>query len=144
MINTLRQTQSSRGFTDATVADAMHTGVLTCPPETPITTVARMMASYRVHAIVVTDLEPERDSRERAWGVISGLDLARATALLPEEPTAAGVASTELVTVAPEESLTRAAQTMTEHEVDHLVVVDASGRPTGIISTQDLAAALSR
>jgi CBS domain-containing protein len=146
MINTFRHSQTPRpaiAFADATVADAMHAGVLTCPPETPLPTVARMMTSYGVHAIVVTDLDPEGESDERPWGIVSSLDLARAAALVSEEPTAGGVASTELVTVGPDESLSHAAQLMAEHELTHLVAVDTGGRPLGIVSTHDVAAALA-
>jgi CBS domain-containing protein len=146
-MNTIQHANPAKpaiAFADATVADAMHAGVLTCPPETPLPTVARMMTAYGVHAIVVTDLVAEADSAERAWGIVSGLDLVRAAALVAEEPTAGGIASTELVIVAPGEPLGRATQLMAEHELTHLVVVDAGGRPLGIVSTQDVAASLAR
>ena len=130
-------------FDEATVADAMHPGVLTCPPETPLAVVARMMATYGVHAIAVTDLDPEGESDERAWGIVSGLDLAGAAALVAQEPTAGSVASTEVVTVAPDMPLADAARVMAEHELTHLVVVDGSGRPVGVVSTQDVARALA-
>ena len=122
----------------------MHPGVLTCPPETPLPVVARMMSTYAVHAIVVTDLDPEGESDERPWGIVSGLDVVRAAAVADEEPTAGGIASTELVTVSPDESLARAAQLMSEHELGHLVAVDGDGRPLGVVSTQDVAGALAR
>src|SRR3954463_4521414 len=77
-------------YDDAKVEDAMHPGVLTCPPETSLWTVARMMASYSVHAIVVTDLDDEGDSDERAWGIVSSLDLTRARVAEADEPTAGG------------------------------------------------------
>src|SRR5687768_4553611 len=97
-MKTAPQTQTSAlRFKDATVADAMHAGVLTCPPETPLPIVARMMTAYGVHAVVVTGLEAEADSPEHAWGVVSALDLVRAAALADSEPTAGGIASTELV-----------------------------------------------
>lgn len=135
------QNRAAVPFADATVADAMHSGVLTCPPETPLPTVARMMAGYGVHAIVVTDLDAEGDPDERPWGVVSGLDLVRAAAMAADA-TAGGVAATELVTVGPDAPLSRAAQLMAEHELSHLVVVDGDGRPQGIVSTHDVAGAL--
>jgi CBS domain-containing protein len=50
-----------------------------------------------------------------------------------------------VVTVAPGDSLTRAAQLMAENAVTHLVVVDPdSGRPQGILSTIDVARVLAR
>jgi hypothetical protein len=36
------------------VVDAMHPGLITCRPDEPIRTVARLMATYRVHAVFVT------------------------------------------------------------------------------------------
>ena len=48
-----RREQRSASFETGTVGDAMSHGVISCPPETPLRVVARMMATYRVHAIFV-------------------------------------------------------------------------------------------
>ena len=40
-------------FEHATVADAMRTGVMSCPHDVPATTVARMMATHHIHSVVV-------------------------------------------------------------------------------------------
>lgn len=131
-------------FESARVADAMHPGVLTCPPETSLRTVARMMATYGVHAIVVTPPDPEGESSERGWAMVSDLDLAKAAALGHEDATAGGMARTPLVTIAPGESMKRAAQVFLEEGVSHLVVTDRDGeRAIGVVSTQDLAACLA-
>lgn len=129
-------------FDEALVRDAMHHGVLTCPPGTPVRTVARMMASYRVHAIVVTNMDEEGESDERAWGVLSDIDLARAAAEGTEDATAGGVARTEAVTIGPTEPLKRAAELMSERGVSHLLVAEAGERAVGIVSTYDIARAL--
>ena len=42
-------------LTELTVAHMMHVGVLTCPLETPLRDVARLMAEHRVHCIVTGD-----------------------------------------------------------------------------------------
>ena len=131
-------------YDDAKVEDAMHAGVLTCPPETPLWTVARMMASYSVHAIVVTDIDSEGDPDERAWGIVSALDLVRARVAGEDEPSAGGVASTDVVTVSAGDPLASAAQLMAEHGSEHVVVADVQGRPVGVVSTRDVAAALAR
>jgi CBS domain-containing protein len=136
-------TQAPR-YDDAKVEDAMHPGVLTCPPETPLWTVARMMASYSVHAIVVTDLDPEGESDERPWGIVSALDLTRARVAGADEPTAGGVASTDVVTVSPGDPLASAAQLMADHGTEHVIVTDLHGRPVGVVSTRDIAAVLAR
>ena len=40
-------------FEHATVADAMHPGILSCDPDATLTEVARMMSTHHVHCIVV-------------------------------------------------------------------------------------------
>ena len=58
--------------------------------------------------------------------------------------TASGSAATPALMTTPEETLRRAAQLMAEHEVAHLVVVDSeTSRPVGVISTLDVAKAVS-
>ena len=44
-------------FERATVLDAMRLGVVSCPPDTTLREVARIMATYRIHCVVVTDNE---------------------------------------------------------------------------------------
>ncbi|MGA8354074.1 MAG: CBS domain-containing protein [Solirubrobacteraceae bacterium] len=57
---------------------------------------------------------------------------------------AGSVAVTEIVTIAPEDDVHRAAQLMSEHECSHLVVVAADvGRPAGVVSSLDVARALA-
>ena len=126
------------------VADAMHSGVISCAREASLSAVARLMADERVHCVVVRDEDGNGDAS--LWGVVSDLDLvAAATVRELEEQTAGGSAATPVVTIAPEETLERAAQIMTEHASAHLVVVDRSTlRPVGVLSTLDIAAALSR
>lgn len=132
-------------FEEGKVGEAMHPGVITCPLETPLSTVARMMTMYRVHAIVVYG-EPEVDGPEgNLWGVVSDLDLiAVAAAETLDDRTAGGSAATPVVSVGPDESLVRAAQLMAEHGTAHLVVVDQfTTRPVGVLSTLDLATVLA-
>ena len=125
---------------DVRVSDAMHPGVLTCPPETPLATVAKMMARYRVHSIVVTDFEGEGEGEE-PWRVVADMDVAKAVAAGGvEDMSAGGIAGTEVVTVDADSGLREAARLMAEHEVAHLIVLGQSGTPAGILSTLDLAA----
>jgi CBS domain-containing protein len=129
----------SQSLEHGCVSDAMRTGVLTCGPETPLETVARMMATHHIHSVVVT-AAPEAGGLSQAWGIVSDLDLAKAAASSALDCTAGEMAVTEIVTIEPQESLERAAQLMAEHEIAHLIVVDATlGRPVGVISTLDLA-----
>lgn len=127
------------------VAHAMHRGVLTCPLETSLRDVARMMALYRVHAIVALGEDTDETDGPGLWGVVSDLDLVQsASAGELEDHTAGGTAVTPLVVIAPDDTLQRAAQLMSEHEVTHVVVVDReTTRPVGVVSTLDIAQALA-
>ena len=122
----------------------MHPGILSCPPNTPLRTVARMMAAYRIHCVAVFTDPEDGDIDGRLWGIVSDLDLVGALVSDPEERTAGGTAASPVVTTAPDETLDRAAQLMREHGTAHLVVVDSeSDRPLGVLSTLDLAKALA-
>lgn len=123
------------------VSDAMHHGVLTCPQDTSLRDVARLMAHERVHCVVVTN---ETEAANGLWGVVSDLDLVAAASVRDlDEQVAGATAVTEALTVRPGETLQRAAQLMTEHGTSHLVVVDGR-EPVGVLSTLDIAAALTR
>ena len=127
------------------VIDVMHPGVISCPSETPLRTVARMMAGYRVHAIIVHGHETEPLPDGSLWGVVSDVDLI-AAARDPDfdRHTAAGLAATPVLQVATVDPLLRAVQLMVEHEVSHLIVVERhSERPIGVVSTLDVARALA-
>jgi CBS domain-containing protein len=128
---------------DTRVEDVMTRGVISCPLEASLETVAEMMSSHRVHCIVGFGDVTEDDTR--IWGVISDLDLVEIAAHGGlEGRTAGGAASTEVVTVAPEESLRKAAQLMSDHQIAHLLVVEEhADRPVGIVSTLDVARALA-
>jgi CBS domain-containing protein len=118
----------------------MHHGVVTCTRDASLSHVAELMASRRVHCIVVTD---DPDDAGSLWGIVSDLDLAAASSVRDlDEQTAGGTAATPALAVEPEETIQRAAQLMTEHGTAHLVVVDPRRRPVGVISTLDVAAAL--
>lgn len=142
---TLEETRSGRGLADVLVSEAMHPGVLTCPLETPLRDVARMMAAYRIHCVVVFGGEEETGVEGRLWGVVSDLDLVAAAATGEiEERSAGGTAVTPVVTIGPDDTLERAAQVMREHEVAHLVVADPrTGKPVGVLSTLDVARMLA-
>ena len=125
--------------------DAMHPGMISCPPETPLRTVARMMAGYRVHAIVVHAHDDDELPAAGGWGVVTDADLVRAG--LEDDLdglTAKQVAATPALMVSSVDPLKRAMQVMTEHEVTHVIVVERhSGRPIGVLSTLDVARALA-
>ena len=88
----LERGKGVRRFDGLAVVDAMHPGVVTCPTETPLRAVARMMAGHRIHAVVVFDEESDEVGGAELWGVVSDLDLvnprapARSRTVQPEGP----------------------------------------------------------
>lgn len=126
-------------FSDATVFDTMHAGVVSCPRSATLAQAAHVMFTHGVHAVVVENLV----AAGRPWRLMSALDVARAAAG-PGPGTAIGdVASEEAVPVAPDAPLSTASTLMAEHGVSHLVVIHG-GRPIGIVSTADVVRVVAR
>jgi CBS domain-containing protein len=127
-------------LTHARVSDAMRHGIFSCASDATVHDAARTMSSHHVHTIAVTD--PADGSLCRLL-----TDRALLDALLESdggERPLADVAERNLPTVASSESLAAAAQLMRERDIAHLIVLDAqSGRPTGMLSTLDLAGILA-
>ena len=86
--------------------------------------------------------DPQAEDEAALWGVISDMDLLHAARVGIATLTARELAATEPVTIAPAASLDEAVRAMEEHDVSHLVVVDAS-RPVGVLSTLDVAGVLA-
>jgi CBS domain-containing protein len=123
------------------VAEVMHWGLVSCPADASLDTVARLMTAERIHCVIVVhagDAGP-------LWGVVSDLDLVAAASVRPlVEQRAGGTAMRPAVTIAPSESLAVAARLMARTGVSHLVVVDpVERRPVGVLSTLDVAGALA-
>jgi CBS domain-containing protein len=128
-------------FEHARVGDAMHPGVVSCTPDTPLRMVAQIMAQRHIHSVVVVDLD---ESEADGWAVVTDVDVLGAASGDLDLQTAGGVAATELPTIAVDEALSRAAQLMAEHEVTHMIVVDAArGSAVGVVSSLDIAGVLA-
>jgi CBS domain-containing protein len=139
-----RPDEMSVAYDIATVADAMSRGVISVPPETPLRVVARMMATFHVHAIFVFEHSDEDDEAPRLWAVVSDLDLVAAAQLDLDRQTAGATAVTPLVTVSADRPMAEAAFLMAQHGIAHLAVTDPeTHRPTGVISTLDIAQAVA-
>ena len=131
-------------FETATVADAMSPGVISCPPETPLRIVARMMATFNVHSIFVFEHRDEDDEDAQLWGIVSDLDLVAAGRLDVDARTAGASAVTPIVAVRTDAPLAHAADMMAQHGIAHLAVVEPdSGRPIGVLSTLDIARSIA-
>jgi acetyl-CoA synthetase len=129
----------------ARVMDAMHAGLISCSPEASLRTVARMLAAYRVHTILVMSHGDADLSGGRVWGAISDHDLLSAAELGDlDDQTAGGIAASPVLTVAATDDLALAVGLMEEQKASHMVVVDGrSGQPVGVLSTLDAARALA-
>jgi CBS domain-containing protein len=121
------------------VGDVMHHGIISVPPDTPMSAVAELMATRGVHAVAVVG--PSQSAGP--WTIASALDVVGAVTT-GADPPVEQIAGTEVLTVSSAESLDHAARLMTAHELSHLIVTDpASGQPTGVLSTLDLVAAVA-
>lgn len=123
-------------FRNATVADVMTPGIITCAPETPLETVAELMATHRVHAIAVGGIA----GNHLVWGVIDSLDVVRALREPETHASAEAISRQPSLSIEPSAALADAVALMDERSAAHLVVVDRE-RPVGIISTLDIAGA---
>ncbi len=114
----------------------MRHGIIGCDPDAGLRAVARIMASYHVHAVVV-------ELGGDVWGIVTAGDL-MATAGTPRERLTAGeVAATDFATIDAHARLEDAVDLMRRHGVDHLVVRDERGRPAGMVSSLDVAGCLA-
>lgn len=123
-------------FEHAHVSDAMRAGVIGCPPDASLRTVARMMVTNHVHSVVVTA------GGEAPVGVVSERQLLEAAGPATRERTADSLA-TDPVTVFADDPLSHATEIMLEAGVTHVLVVDAAGRPLGMLSALDVAGILA-
>ena len=83
-------------FEKATVLDSMRMGVVSCPPDTPLRDVARVMATYRIHCVVVAEV-----GEGAPMAVIADVDVAAAAG--SRDAVAGTLARTEPVTVRPDD-----------------------------------------
>ena len=149
--DTYRGSYLTPAFEHATVADVMRPGVVGCAPDAPLVTVAQSMATHHVHSVVVSGVTDDH----LVWGLVSDMDIVRAAGSGIAGHTAADAARTEVVTVDPTTPLSDVAQhlgeqlavndvvrLMDEHGIAHLIVT-SNGRPTGVVSSLDIAGALA-
>jgi CBS domain-containing protein len=128
----------------ATVADAMHPGLLSCDPGASSIEVARMMVTHHVHCVAVMGFPLDRAGESSFWGIISDVDLLDGSLGNDGESTAEGLARQVVISVKATAPLRAAAELMLKHGVSHLLVIDPDTRqPVGILSTLDVAGVLT-
>jgi CBS domain-containing protein len=125
----------------ATVADAMHPGILSCEADATLEDVARMMSTHHVHCVVV---KGATDDPAAAWKLVSDLDVLRAGIRGDAPDTAAELALAPAVTVATTDPLREAAELMLAKSTSHVVAVNPqTDAAVGILSTLDIAGVLA-
>jgi CBS domain-containing protein len=129
-------------FDRASVADAMHPGIVTCNCDATRAQIAWTMAAHRVHCVVVIAPAQNGSGEPYVWGIVSDVDLMGSAVDASLEPTARDLAGQPIVSVDRSAPLRQAAELMYEHRVSHIVVIDAQ-RPIGILSTLDIAHVLA-
>jgi len=126
-------------FETLTVGDAMHPGVVSCPPDTSLHAVAALMSMHGIHSVFVFDDDEGRGAEDAYLGIVSDLDLVAAAGVCDGTRTAGQSAVTPILTVTTGDALEHAAELMVENCLSHLSVVDPStAAPVGVISTIDL------
>jgi CBS domain-containing protein len=128
----------------ATVADAMHPGILSCDPDANLADVAKLMATHHVHCVAVMGISHDRSGQPYVWGIVSDLELVRAGIRPEGGDTAEALAQEPTISVKPGVPLRDAAELMLENAVSHLVVIHPETlRPVGVLSTLDIAGVLA-
>jgi CBS domain-containing protein len=129
--------QAARG----TVRDVMSYGIVVCHADVPLRAAARSLTERRSRSAAVLD-----PSSGNLVGVLTGHDLLAALSGDLDNLSVADVMSAPALTIAPEASLSEAADRMLEHEVHRLFVCDPerdSPVPLGLVSTADITAAMA-
>jgi CBS domain-containing protein len=119
-----------------TVQAVMTKNPTTVTPDTPATEAARIMKTEDTGIVPIVD-------GDRLGGVITDRDLTLRILAEGKSPdTKVGeLASSDLVTIDPQQSLEEAARLMAEHQIRRLPVVEEDGRLVGILAQKDLAEA---
>jgi len=116
------------------VSDLARVDVVSVDPSTPVTEIASTMDRADVGSVLVTD-------GDRAVGIVTDRDLVVRVlqdAADPEALTAEDVMSEDPETVETNAGFLEAAETMSEHGVRRLPVVDGNDDVAGIITIDDL------
>jgi CBS domain-containing protein len=124
-----------------TVGDAMHAGVITCPPSATLRSVASILAEHRIHAVVVA-----RDGDGAPVAVVTDRDVVFRHSRCELDRITAGAAANEpTVTVRVDSDLRQAADLMAHYGTSHVIVTEPGGtHPIGVLSSLDVAAAAAQ
>lgn len=116
------------------VSDLAREDVVSVDPSTPVSELASTMAQADVGSVLVTE-------GDQPVGIVTDRDLAvrmLPDAIDPESVSAEDVMSDDLATVESNAGFLEAAETMSDHGVRRLPVVDGNDDLAGIITVDDL------
>lgn len=120
-------------FYKARVRDVAFGDPITCLPSSPVKDVALAMKARSWGAVVVVDDD------HRPLGIVTEQDLVyKVLAEKRDGQTAESIMTSPAASVAPEDFVYQAVQLMLQERCRRLVVIDASGRVTGLLSMPHL------
>jgi CBS domain-containing protein len=127
-----------------TVKELMHEGVITCPPDTALGQVARLLDVHQIHSLIVAE------HNDQPLGIISDFDLLAGEWLSVDETslntmrhlTARDLMTFPIEIVNADTAVSEAAERMGSKDIHRMVVLEA-GRPVGILSISDLVAGIA-
>lgn len=114
--------------------DVMTMSLVTCPPETTVSEVARLMENRNIGNVLIT-----KDGE--LLGIVTDRDITTRVVASERDPREAVIRdymSSPVITGKPDWDVKRVADTMGRHQIRRLPIVD-KGRPVGIISLGDVA-----
>ena len=117
------------------IREIMTSNPSSIEPSSPIAEAARIMKQEDAGVVPVTE-------NGRLSGMVTDRDIAIrvvAEGKDPQSTTVREVASTDLVTVDPEQDLDEALRLMARHKVRRLPVVEEDGRLVGVLAQADIA-----
>lgn len=117
------------------IREVMTTNPRTVEPTTPIVDAARLMRDEDVGPIPIVE-------NNQCAGILTDRDIVLRVVAEGRDPaatTVGDVASRDLITIDPEQTLDEAARLMAQHQVRRLPVCEEDGNLVGIIAQADLA-----
>lgn len=125
---------------DIVVSEAMSLDFPSVPPDLPLDELKHLFEATHHHGFPV--VEPP----DRLFGVVTWRDLERAETEMPSPRLVRDIATTEVITCYPHETLTDAMRKFAERDVGRLIVVDPadSRRIVGLLRRGDVISAYAR
>jgi CBS domain-containing protein len=117
------------------VRDAMTSNPCTIDADKPVAYAAQMMRQENVGVAPIVE-------GDRLMGTLTDRDIVMRVVAEGKDPktvTVREVATTQLITIDPEESLDEALRLMATHQVRRLPVVEEGGRVVGVLAQADVA-----